>query len=166
MSTALGLMSLAVRTVFSRRQYAALGAAVTVAMMVGLLAASDYVFFEPYVVGHIPPGGELGFVMISAIAALSGLTVPVGVMSVRTARKGFAGGLAGTTVGVAAGACSCGPLGFALASSLGAAGTAAASFLTAYDVPLRLAAIAALLISLYAASSAIAQECRAARPSP
>lgn len=163
MPNALGQMPQAIRIVFACTRYVALGVGIFVAMLVTLLAASDYVFFEPYVVSHIPQGGEFGLVLIITIAILSALVIPAGIMSVqsaRAARKGFAGSITGTTIGIAAGACSCGPLGFALVSSLGAAGSATASFLTAYDVPLRLVAITALVVSLYTISSAITRECK------
>lgn len=150
------------REVFGRPKYAALGVFVCASLLIVMLVSSEFVFFEPYVIGHIPQGTELDLALIIVIAALSGIVVPVGVMSIlgaRAARKGFAGSMTGTSIAVVAGACSCGPLGFAIASSLGAAGVAASSFLTEYAVPLRLASIAALLVSLRATSKAIKQEC-------
>ena len=154
----------AARMVFARRANVAMGIGVFAAMLVAMLSISDYVFFEPYVVAHVPEGGAAGLAIIVTMSALSAVALPMGVHSIavaRAARRGIAGGMAGTTVGIVAGACSCGPLTLALATSLGAAGSATTSFLSAYDVPLRLVAIAALAASIYATSSALSASCRA-----
>lgn len=159
----LSQMALTARVVFSNPWYATLAVVIFVVMSAGLLAASEYVFFEPYFVGHVPKGTELGAALIVVVSALSALVVPSSVMSLwgtRKSRRGFAGGLTGTTVGIAAGVCSCGPVGLALVGLLGAAGTAVASFLTVYDVPLRLAAIAALMVSFHTVSSSFMRNCK------
>lgn len=153
----------AVSIVFIKFEYIVFGISIFGTILTMLLFTSEFIFFEPYITGHLPQDGELDFVLIIIISVLSGLVVPVGVASIRntrTMRRGFAGSVTGTSIGVVAGVCSCGPLGFALIGSFGAAGLATASFLSTYDLPLRLASIAALLVSLHITSSAFTQECK------
>ena len=147
------------RRVLRRPAYAAMSAAVFAAMLVPMLSASGFVFFEPYVVGHVPPGSEAGLAMIVALSALSAVVVPVNVHALR-ARAGGGGGLFGSAFGAAAGACGCGPAGFALASALGPAGAAASAFLANYELPLRAAAAAVLLASWWAAERSARAACR------
>ena len=151
------------RIVFTQKKYAALGIIVFIIMALLLLSASEFVFFEPYVTGHIPQGDELDFVLIITISVFSALVIPLGLLSIlhaRRARKGLASSVTGTSIGIIAGACSCGPLGFVLAVSLGTVGSSFASFLTIYDTHLRLVSICALLISFYTLSSVITRECK------
>lgn len=152
------------RAALARPRGAAIAAATFAAMMAVMLYTADYLFFEPYVTAHVPEGGAPGLAAITAMAALSAVALPLGIRAAsvaRAARRGAAGGAAGAAVGVVAGACACGPVTIALVGSLGAAGAATASFLAAYDLPLRLVAIAALCASIYASSAALAPSCRA-----
>jgi len=157
-------MALASRGVLARPRGAAMAAATFAAMSLAMLYTADYVFFEPYVTAHVPDGGEAGLAAIVAMSALSAVALPLGAraaQAARAARRGAAGGAAGAAVGVVAGACACGPVTIALVGSLGAVGASAASFLAAYDLPLRLVAIGALCASIYASSAALAPSCRA-----
>jgi hypothetical protein len=54
----------------------------------------------------------------------------------------------------------CSSVGFYLASTFGAAGVAASSFLANYQFPLRLAALALLIVAYYAASKKIVASCK------
>ncbi|MDD9843432.1 MAG: hypothetical protein OXU85_06030 [Thaumarchaeota archaeon] len=157
-------MAQSTRDVLARPSGAALAAATFGATLVVMLYASDYVFFEPYLTAHVPEGGAPGLAAIAAMSALSAVALPLGIRAAsaaRAARRGGAAGAAGAAVGAIAGACGCGPVTIALVGSLGAAGASAASFLAAYDLPLRLVAIAALCASIYASSAALAPSCRA-----
>lgn len=147
------------RQVFARPAYAALSASVFAAMLVPMLAASGFVFFEPYVVGHVPPGSEAGLVSIVALAGVSAVVIPMNVYAL-LARRGRPGGFFGSAFGAAAGACGCGPASFALVSALGPAGAAASAFLANYELPLRAAAIGVLLASWWASARTIRAACR------
>lgn len=154
-------MLVTVRAVFGAR-YIAMAVAVTGAMLLGLLLLSEFLFLEPYVIGHIPPGTEVGFALILAISILSGLVIPMNVYRMVLLRGGGAkigGGVLGSLVGAAAGACSCGPLGFAVISTFGSAGSVAASFLTNYEIPIRAAALAVLVVAVYTTHRSLKTEC-------
>ena len=132
-------------------------------MTSGLLIMSEYVFLEPYVTGHIPKGTELGFVLVLSIAAMSAVVIPSNVFRVVVMRRSgqkMGGGIAGSVIGTMAGACSCGPAGFAIISAFGAAGASAAAFLTLYEIPLRIAALCILVLAYVTTWRSLKSECR------
>lgn len=153
-------MLVTVRAVFGAR-YIAMAVAVTGTMLFGMLLLSEFLFLEPYVTGHIPPGTEVGFVLILAISVLAGLVIPMNVYRMVLLRGGGTkiGGVLGSLAGAAAGACSCGPLGFAVISTFGSAGSVAASFLTNYEIPIRAAALAVLVVTVYTTHRSLKTEC-------
>lgn len=153
--------------VFSDARYAVLGGAVFAGMLFPLLLVSEYVFLEPYVVSHAPPGTELGLLLIVALAGLSGVVIPMNVYRIRIlsmSRRKISGGVVGSLAGAAAGACGCGPVGFALFSTFGSLGAGASAFLTNHEIPIRLAAIALLAVTYYTTSRSISTECRIRAP--
>lgn len=150
-----------VRSVFGPR-YIAMAAAITGVMLFGMLVLSEFLFLEPYVIGHVPPGTEAGFALIVAIAILSGLVIPMNVYWMARVRDGRAragGGVLGSLLGTAAGACSCGPAGIAIISTFGGAGGAATSFLTNYEIPVRAAALAVLVLAMYTTGRLLNARC-------
>lgn len=70
------------------------------------------------------------------------------------------GGVLGSIIGSSAGACGCGPIGFAVISSFGSIGGTAAAFLTNYEILIRLAALAILGLTLYTTTRSISVECK------
>ncbi len=159
-------MAGAARLVFSRPAYALMASAIFSAMALGLLAASGYVFLEPYVAGGLPPGSEAGLALILALCALSALVIPMNVFRMRAARgsgRRAGGGVAGSVLGSASGACGCGPVGFAMVSTFGGAGAAASAFLSNHEIPIRAAAVAVLLLAYYATARSLRAECGAGR---
>ncbi len=72
----------------------------------------------------------------------------------------MSGGIFGSIIGAAAGACSCGPIGFAVISTFGAAGGVVTSFLTNYEIPIRLVAIAILVFTYYTTAKSLKVECK------
>lgn len=123
---------------------------------------SEYVFLEPYVVSHIPKGTEFGFVLIVVISGLSALVIPMNIYRIsilKGSKKKISGSIFGSFIGAAAGACSCGPIGFAVISTFGSVGATASAFLTNFEIPIRIAAIALLLITYYTTIRSLKIEC-------
>jgi uncharacterized membrane protein YraQ (UPF0718 family) len=131
-------------------------------MLMLLSALSEYVFFEPYFVFYVPLDRVIGFVLITAVSALSGLIIPMNVYVLRVLQKAkrVSGGFIGSLIGASAGACSCGPVGFAIISTFGTVGGLATSFLTAYEIPLRVASVGILGYVFYSTNKLLATECR------
>ena len=155
-------MTSAISLIFSNSKYLVLSLVIFSSMLVGLLILSEYIFLEPYLVGHIPSGTELGFTLIVIISALSALVLPMNIFRINILKKSkqkMGGGLLGSTVGTVAGACSCGPIGFAVISTFGSVGATATAFLTSYEIPIRLIAIGILAITYFTTIKSLKIEC-------
>lgn len=156
-------MASVIRLIFSNPKYLALAFAIFSSMLIGLLIMSEYVFLEPYVVGHVPSGTEFGFLLIVIISALSALVLPMNIFRIDILKKSkqkMGGGLLGSIFGAVAGACSCGPIGFAVISTFGSVGATATAFLTNYEVPLRIIAIGILAITFFTTVKSLKIECK------
>lgn len=149
--------------VFSNPLYIALSFAIFIPMLVGLLIISEYVFLEPYVVSHIPKGTEMGFLLIIILSGLSSLVIPMNVYRInilKSSKKKMGGSIFGSVIGAAAGACSCGPVGFAIISTFGTVGATTSAFLTNFEIPIRITAIGLLLLTYYTTVKSLKMECR------
>ena len=156
-------MTSAIRLVFSNSTYLILSIIIFSTMLVGLLIISEYIFLEPYVVSHIPSGTEFGFVLIVTITALSALVLPMNIFRINILKKSkqkMGGGVFGSIIGAAAGACSCGPIGFAVISTFGSVGATATAFLTNYEIPIRIIAIGILAITYFTTVRSLKIECK------
>ena len=156
-------MIFAIKTVYSNSKYLLLSVVIFSTMLVGLLILSEYIFLEPYVVSHIPSGTEFGFVLIVIISALSALVLPMNIFRINILKKSkqkMGGGIFGSIIGAAAGACSCGPIGFAVISTFGSVGATATAFLTNYEIPIRIIAIGILAITYFTTVKSLKIECK------
>ena len=152
-----------IRLVFSNVWFVLLAFTIFGLMTFGMLIMSEYVFLEPYVISHLPPGTELGAVLIMMITGLSGVVIPMNVYRVvvlKRSKQKMGGGLFGSIVGAVAGACSCGPLGFAVISTFGTAGAVTTAFLTVYEIPLRIAAVVMLGVVYMTTIRSLYGECK------
>lgn len=157
----------AARMVFSNKSYGALAAAIAVVfwtlfnVLDGLILISPFNFYYP-----IPADAVTGFVLSHVTAALVGIVVSMNVYLFRNmaAKGGRSSFLSGSTLGTVSSMCAgCSSVGFYLAATFGTVGVAASTFLTNYQLPLRLLAIGLLVWAYYSANSRIAKSC-ALRP--
>jgi len=157
-------MAQMIKMVFSDYRYIILATAIFIGMLIPLLIISEFIFIEPYLISHIPSGSELSFFLIVTLSALAGLVLAMNVYRINsfrnTPKKKMSGGVFGSLIGAAAGACSCGPIGFAVISTFGVAGGMATAFLTNYEIPIRLVAIAILGLTYYTTTRSLAVECK------
>ncbi|MCV0391901.1 MAG: hypothetical protein K5790_01260 [Nitrosopumilus sp.] len=156
-------MNEAIKLVFSNIQYLVLAISIFTIMVIGLLIISEYIFLEPYFVGHIPSGTELGFFLIVILSALSSLVIPMNIFRInmlKNSKHKMSGGIFGSIIGAAAGACSCGPIGFAVISTFGSVGATATAFLTNYEIPIRIVAIVILTITYFTTIKSLKIECK------
>jgi len=150
------------KLVYSNFKYVILASIIFVSMLIGLLILSEYIFLEPYVVAHLPSGSELGFVLIVMISALSALVIPMNVFRInilKSSKRKMGGGIFGSIIGAASGVCSCGPVGFAIISTFGSVGATATAFLTNYEIPIRIIAIAILAVTYFTTVKSLKVEC-------
>src|SRR3970040_932243 len=138
-------MAQMIKLVFADYRYIILAAAIFVGMVIPLSIISEFIFLEPYIIAHIPSGGEISFFLILVVSALSGLVLAMNVYRINAFRnspkKKMGGGLFGSLIGAAAGACSCGPIGFAVISTFVAAGGIGTAFLANFAIQIILVII-------------------------
>ena len=152
-----------VKFAFSNPKYVILAITIFTSMLIGLLILSEYIFLEPYVISHIPSGTELGFVLIVIISALSALVLPMNIFRIimlQKSKQKMGGSILGSIIGAAAGACSCGPIGFAVISTFGSVGATATAFLTNYEIPIRIVAIGILTVTYFTTMKSLKTECK------
>ena len=131
--------------------------------MTVLLFVSEFIFFEPFFVSHMPSGSELGFSLIVILSILSAIVIPMNLFRIthlKNSKQKMSGGILGSTVGSIAGACSCGPIGFAVISTFGSIGATATAFLTNYEIPIRIIAIGILIITYFTTIKSLKTECQ------
>ena len=151
------------KLVFSNFKFFALSVMIFSSMMIVLLLISEFIFLEPYFVTHIPSGSELGFILIVILSGLSALVIPMNlfrIINLKNSKQKMSGSIFGAIVGSAAGACSCGPIGFAVISTFGSAGATATAFLTNYEIPIRIIAIIILSITYFTTIKSLKTECK------
>ena len=156
-------MLLILKLIFSNFKFLALSVLIFSFMMIILLLISEFIFLEPYFVTHIPSGSELGFILIMILSGLSALIIPMNLFRIthlKNSKQKMSGSIFGAIVGSAAGACSCGPIGFAVISTFGSVGATATAFLTNYEIPIRIIAIVILVITYFTTIKSLKTECK------
>ena len=131
--------------------------------MITLLFVSEFIFFEPFFISHLPNGSELGFVLILILSILSAIVIPMNLYRIthlKNSKKKMGGSIVGSIVGSIAGACSCGPIGFAVISTFGSVGATTTAFLTNYEIPIRIIAIGILIITYFTTIKSLKTECQ------
>ena len=74
--------------------------------------------------------------------------------------KKISSSVIGTIIGASAGACSCGPIAFSIITTFGTVGSITSSFLTVYEIPIRLTSIAILVMVIFFSSKSLSRECQ------
>ena len=156
-------MLLILKLIFSNFKFFALSTLIFSSMLIILLLISEFIFLEPYFVTHIPSGSELGFILIIMLSGLSALVIPMNlfrITNLKNSKQKMSGSIFGAIIGSAAGACSCGPIGFAVISTFGSVGATATAFLTNYEIPIRIIAIVILVITYFTTIKSLKSECK------
>ena len=152
------------KLVFSNPVYLITSCFIFSSILVLLLHTQEYLFFEPYLVFHIPQGMFPSFVSIIVVSALIGLVSGLTIFQIRkqkTSTKKANASLAGSIIGAGAGVCtSCGSLAIPIITVLGVTGASALNFLTIYEFPIRLGAIGILIGTYFIMIRGINQECK------
>ena len=149
--------------VFSYKKYLGLSITIFVGLLIGLSIVSEFIFFSPVFVFHVPTNSIFNFTLIVIIAALSGIVTSLSIYRIRMLGNGIrksGTGFFGSIIGASTGACSCGSFGFAAVSTLGIVGGTATSFLTNYEIPLRVISIAILCYAYYISVKSITSQCK------
>ena len=155
-------MEASFRFVFSNYRYVVISIIITLGLFFSLSIVSEYLFIEPYIVFAVYPETAFNFALIVIISILAGIVVSMNVFRSRLLKKTkkIGGSMIGTIIGTSAGACSCGPIGFSIITTFGTTGSIATSFLTNYEMPLRLLSIVILGFVLWTTFRALPLECK------
>ena len=155
-------MEASFRFVFSNYRYVVISIIITLGLFFSLSIVSEYLFIEPYIVFAVYPETAFNFSLIVIISILAGIVVSMNVFRSRLLKKTkkIGGSMIGTIIGTSAGVCSCGPIGFSIITTFGTAGSIASSFLTNYEIPLRLLSITILGFVLWTTFRALPLECK------
>ena len=132
-------------------------------MLIPLSILSEFLFIEPLFVIHVIEDRAFGFTLLVAISFMSAVVIPMNIYRIRTLQKSttkIGGSLLGSIIGASAGICSCGPIGFSIISTFGTVAGTATAFLTNYEIPIRLVAIAILGLTYYTTTRSLAVECK------
>ncbi len=133
------------------------------ALFVFMLYAREFLFFEPFFTFQLPVDWIPSFILIIIVSGLVALVTSLAVFQMRTvkANSRTGTGVIGSVLGVSAGVCSsCGQIGFAIISTFGVAGATSLSFLTEYEIPIRLLAIAILSGTYFVMIKGITKGCK------
>ena len=148
---------------FSSTAYTILAVVIFFVMLIPLLILSEFIFVEPFFTFHIPYGQGFGFVLILAVCVMSAIVIPMNIYRIKILQKStskIGTSIFGSIIGASAGICSCGPIGFALISTFGAAAGTATAFLSNYEILLRLGSVGILCLVYYTTTRSISSECK------
>jgi len=151
------------KLVFLNFKFFVLSLLIFSSMMTILLFISEFIFFEPFFVSHMPSGSELGFSLILILSILSAIVIPMNlfrIIHLNNSKQKIGGSILGSIVGSVAGACSCGPIGFTIISTFGSIGATTTAFLTNYEIPIRIIAVVILVITYFTTIKSLKTECQ------
>jgi hypothetical protein len=146
-------VNISTRLVFSSWTYLVLGGAVTTIFWIVFNVFDQLLFFSPVVTFYLPDDAAGGFILSNVTAILVGAVVSMNLYVIRHS-KGLKTGIvslfSGSSLSVLSGTCaSCSSLGFLLISTFGGLGVTASTFLTNYQMPLRVVSILVLIWAYY-----------------
>jgi hypothetical protein len=131
-------------------------------MFIPLLIISEHLFLEPYIIFSIYPESIVNFSLILILSIFAGIVISMNIFRIRQIKKTNKIGVSlfGTMIGASAGACSCGPIGFSIITTFGAAGGIATAFLDMYEIPLRIISIGILIVVFFTSLKSLKNECK------
>jgi len=158
------IILLAIRMVFFPNwPYIALAAVVSSIFWIIFNVFDQLLFFSPVFVFYLPDDAVLGFIVSTITAVLLGIVVSMNVYVLKHSRGSkinIGSFFSGSTLSVISSTCaSCSSLGFLLVSTFGGVGITASTFLSNYQIPLRIISIALLMWALYSISNKLTKSC-------
>tara|TARA_B110001454_G_scaffold80578_1_gene77754 strand:+ start:862 stop:1335 length:474 start_codon:yes stop_codon:yes gene_type:complete len=148
--------------IYSNHSYILIAVGIFALLFFPLIIISEFLFFEPFLVFSIYPETALSFSLIIILSFFSALAVSMNIYRVKLIKetRKIGSSIIGTVIGVSAGACSCGPIAFSIITTFGTVGSIASSFLTTYEIPIRLASIGILVLVIFVTAKSLSYECK------
>lgn len=154
---------LSIKTVFNNWIYIAVAGTVAAIFWIIFNIFDQLLFFSPVFVFYLPDDAFVGFILSNITAILLGIVVSMNIYVLRhssRSRTSLTSFFSGSTISVLSSTCaSCSSLGFLLVSTFGGVGVTASTFLSNYQIPLRIASIALLIWAFYSISSKLTRSC-------
>ena len=148
--------------IYSNPSYVLILIGIFFLLFIPLIIISEFLFVEPFLVFSIYPETTLSFSLIVTLSLFSAFAVSINIYRVKLIKenKKIGSSIIGTIIGASAGACSCGPIAFSIITTFGTAGSIASSFLTVYEIPIRLTSIGILVIVIFVTTKSLSRECK------
>ena len=148
--------------IYSNPFYILISIGIFFLLFIPLIIISEFLFFEPFLVFSIYPETTLSFSLILILSLFSAFAVSMNIYRVKLIKetKKIGSSIIGTIIGASAGACSCGPIAFSVIATFGTIGSMASSFLTIYEIPIRLTSIGILVIVIFVTTKSLSHECK------
>lgn len=153
--------SLGTKMVFSNKIYVLIAASVAVPVWIVFNVFDQLLFFSPIIIFYMRDGALPGFLLSTTASILTGIVVSMNIYALRhTISKSLGSLFSGSSVGVATSACaSCSSIALFLTTSLGTTGLAISTFLSNYQIHLRLLSVVILIWAYYSAHKKITASC-------
>ena len=148
--------------IYSKPSYILIAVGIFFLLFIPLIIISEFLFLEPFIVFSVYPETTFSFSLIILLSFFSALAVSMNIYRVKLIKetKKIGSSIVGTIIGASAGACSCGPIAFSVIATFGTVGSITSSFLTIYEIPIRLTSIGILLIVIFVTTKSLSRECK------
>ena len=148
--------------VYSNPSYILIAIGISLLLFFPLITISEFLFFEPFLVFHVYEELKLSFSLIVILSILSAIAISMNIYRVKLIKKTrkIGSSVIGTIIGASAGACSCGPIAFSIITPFGTTASIASSFLTVYEIPIRLVSISILAVVIFVTIRSLSSECK------
>ena len=148
--------------IYSNPSYILIFIGIFFLLFIPLITISEFLFFVPFLAFSIYPETTLSFSLIVTLSIFSAFAVSMNIYRVKLIKetKKIGSSIVGTIIGASAGACSCGPIAFSIIATFGTAGSIVSSFLTIYEIPIRLTSIGILGIVIFVTTKSLSRECK------
>ena len=155
-------LSSSFKIVYSKPSYILTSIGIFFLLFIPLISISEFLYFEPFLVFSIYQDTLLSFTLIVILSSLSAVAVTLNIYRVNLIKqtRKLGTSILGTIFGASAGACSCGPIAFSLITTFGTAGSIATSFVTTYEIPIRLISIGILITVVFVTIKSLSRECK------
>jgi len=155
-------LSSPIQIVYSNPSYILTSIGIFFLLFIPLISISEFLYYEPFLVISIYSETVFSFVLIIILSCFSAVAVSLNIYRVKLIKetKKLGTSIIGTIFGASAGACSCGPIAFSLITTFGTAGSIATSFVTTYEIPIRLISIGILAIVVFVTIKSLSHECK------
>ena len=150
------------KIVFSKWSYILIAFATALGFWIVSTSFDQLLYFTPIVFFYLPEDAVVGFILATITSILLGIIVSMNIYIFKNSKMKIKATsfFSGSSLGILSSTCaSCSSLGFLLVSTLGAAGVTASTFLSNYQIPLRLLSIGLLAWAYYSVSRGLIKSC-------